>query len=160
HLLLNKQVAKAERPKTLFVSEEPDFKFPKLEDSFLENAYDELELLGFPLCSPFDLIVDVAEECILSSELSANPGRVVYMLGYVVAVKDARTVHNDRMNFATFIDREGRFFDSTHFPQVVANFPFRGRGMYLLRGKVAEEFGYYSLETYSMKKIPFRARGY
>jgi len=160
HLLLNKQVAKAERPKTLFASEEPDFKFPHLEDSFLENAYDELELLGFSLCSPFELIEEVNEDLVLATDLPEHLGKMINMLGYVVAVKDARTVHNDRMNFATFIDRNGHFFDSTHFPQVVSRYPFRGRGMYLLRGKVAEEFGYFSLETHTMKKIPFKPRGY
>jgi DNA polymerase III alpha subunit len=160
HLLLNKQAAKAEKPKTLFACEEPEFKFPRLEDSFLENAYDELELLGFPLCSPFELIEEVKEQVVRASDLASHLGQHVNMLGYVVAVKDARTIHNDRMNFATFIDQEGHFFDSTHFPQVVSRYPFRGRGMYLLNGKVAEEFGYFSLETHTMRKIPFRPRGY
>jgi DNA-directed DNA polymerase III PolC len=160
HLLLNKQPAKAERLPALFMAEEPDYKFPKLEDTFLEDAYDQLELLGFPLCSPFELIEPIEEQTLVASQLPDFLGKHVAMLGYVVAVKDARTVKNDRMNFATFVDRDGYFFDSTHFPQVVQRFPFRGRGMYLIRGKVAVEFGYYSLEATSMKKIPFIHRGY
>ena len=160
HLLLNKQAAKAERPASLFLAEEPDYQFPSLQDSFLEDAYDELELLGFPLCSPFDLIDEPGDVGVLAANMPALLGKQVSILGYVVAVKDTRTVNNDRMNFATFIDRAGYFFDTTNFPQVVQRFPFRGRGMYLVRGKVAEEFGFYSLETTSMQKIPFRGRGY
>lgn len=160
HLLLNKQTVKAERPVGLFVAEEPDFSFPALEDSFIEDAYDEIELLGFSLCSPFDLMEQVNENTILSHDLPALLGMHVKLLGFLVAVKETRTIKGDRMNFATFIDREGYFFDSTHFPQVVQQHPFRGRGMYLIRGKVAEEFGYFSLEATSMQKIAFKQRGY
>lgn len=160
HMLLNKQPAKAEKPVSLFAVEDSSYSFPELLDSFLEDAYDELELLGFPLCSPFDLLEDFDDETVVASQLQGLLGKHVKMLGYVVAVKNTKTVKGDRMNFATFIDREGYFFDSTHFPQVVQRYPFRGRGIYLISGKVAEEFGYFSLEATSMRKLPFKHRGY
>ena len=64
------------------------------------------------------------------------------------------------MNFATFTDEEGYFFDSTHFPQVIRDYPFRGRGIYLIKGRVAEEFGFFSLEATELHKIPYKPRGY
>ncbi|MEX1189835.1 MAG: DNA polymerase III subunit alpha, partial [Bacteroidia bacterium] len=98
HLLLNKQPAKAERAPALFLAEEPEYTFPKLEDTFLEDAYDQLELLGFPLCSPFDLIESIEEETVVASQLPLLLGRQVAMLGYFIAVKDAITIKNDMMN--------------------------------------------------------------
>jgi DNA polymerase-3 subunit alpha len=35
---------------------------------------------------------------------------------------------------------------------VAAKYPFRGRGIYTLTGKVMEEFGYYTLEVQTMEK--------
>jgi DNA polymerase-3 subunit alpha len=151
---------KVEKPAQLFHANEPDYKFPDLEDSFIENAYDEIELLGFPLCSPFDLIATTKDESIRAKELCNNLGKQVQILGSVVAVKDTRTVKGERMNFATFVDQDGYFFDSTHFPQVVKQSPFRGRGIYRLNGKVACEFGFFSLEASYMEKIPYLTRGY
>lgn len=160
HLVVNKTNVKVEKPAQLFHANEPDYKFPDLEDSFIENAYDEIELLGFPLCSPFDLIATPKEESIRAKELSNNLGKQVIILGSVVAVKDTRTVKGERMNFATFVDQDGYFFDSTHFPQVVKQSPFRGRGIYSIKGKVACEFGFFSLEASYMEKVPYLARGY
>jgi DNA polymerase-3 subunit alpha len=95
-----------------------------------------------------------------ANELPLKKGKAVELLGAVVAVKDTRTVKGDRMNFATFVDEQGYFFDTVHFPPVIARFPFRGRGMYRISGKVCEEFGFFSVETVSMEKIPYKARGY
>jgi len=160
HLLLNKTAVKAEKPAQLFQVEEPSYQFPALEDTFIENAYDEIELLGFPLCSPFELIEQPKANFCMASELPLKKGKAVELLGAVVAVKDTRTVKGDRMNFATFVDEQGYFFDTVHFPPVIARFPFRGRGMYRISGKVSEEFGFFSVETVSMEKIPYKARGY
>jgi DNA polymerase III alpha subunit len=160
HLLLNKTVVKAEKPAQLFQVEEPGYQFPALEDTFIENAYDEIELLGFPLCSPFELIERPNVNFCMASELPLKKGRAVELLGAVVAVKDTRTVKGERMNFATFVDEQGYFFDTVHFPPVIARYPFRGRGMYRISGKVCEEFGFFSVETVSMEKIPYKARGY
>lgn len=160
HLLLNKVAAKAERPASLFVAEEPQYRFPSLEDTLIENAYDEIELLGFPLCSPFLLVDKPEEPLVRARDLPQLLGKKVSLLGNVVAVKDTKTVKGDRMNFATFTDEEGYFFDSTHFPQVIRDYPFRGRGIYLIKGRVAEEFGFFSLEATELHKIPYKPRGY
>jgi DNA-directed DNA polymerase III PolC len=160
HLLLNKTAVKVEKHAELFRVEEPGYQFPALEDAFIENAYDEIELLGFPLCSPFELIERPKGNFSMASELPSRKGQAVELLGAVVAVKDTRTVKGERMNFATFVDERGYFFDTVHFPPVIARFPFRGRGMYRISGKVCEEFGFFSVEAAVMEKIPYKARGY
>jgi DNA polymerase-3 subunit alpha len=58
------------------------------------------------------------------------------------------------MNFGCFLDKEGRFFDTTSFPAVAAKYPYRGRGVYEIEGTVAEEFGFYSIEVMSVRRVP------
>ena len=59
------------------------------------------------------------------------------------------------MFFGTFMDREGVFFDSVHFPLSAQQYPFRGGGIYTLRGKVSEDFGHITLEAHYMVKVPY-----
>jgi DNA polymerase-3 subunit alpha len=61
------------------------------------------------------------------------------------------------MNFGSFIDAEGNFFDTTHFSMSLKTWPFKGSGTYLILGKVVEEFGFPSLEVEKMAKLPIRA---
>ncbi|MDZ7777704.1 MAG: hypothetical protein U5L09_19855 [Bacteroidales bacterium] len=58
------------------------------------------------------------------------------------------------MNFGTFVDVHGEFFDTVHFSASLKKHPFRGYGIYLLYGKIVEEFGYASLEVEKMAKMP------
>ena len=51
------------------------------------------------------------------------------------------------MHFGTFIDQKGNFIDTTHFPYTVKKYPFRGRGVYRIIGKVVEEFGEYVVSS-------------
>jgi DNA polymerase-3 subunit alpha len=76
------------------------------------------------------------------------------MLGHLVTIKYVKTIKKDYMHFATFVDSVGNFFDTVHFPNSVKAYPFRGDGIYLLLGKVMEEFGYLSLEVHKMAKMP------
>ena len=76
------------------------------------------------------------------------------MLGYYVHKKNAITSRKEMMHFGTFLDIDGFFLDSVHFPQVAKKYPFRGRGIYKITGKVVEEFGYYSLEAQEMELLP------
>ena len=59
------------------------------------------------------------------------------------------------MQFGTWLDREGHFIDTTHFPPIAAKYPFRGKGIYELHGKVVEEFDFLSLEMISMRKLQY-----
>ena len=60
------------------------------------------------------------------------------------------------MTFGTWLDEEGRYFDTTHFPISLDRYPFQGKGLYLIHGKVTEDFGFASLETDAMEKLPYR----
>ena len=80
------------------------------------------------------------------------------MICYLVTTKYTRTKRGDEMRFGTWLDRDGFFFDTTHFPNETKMFPFRGRGCYRITGRVAEEFGFYSLEVTAMHKLDFITR--
>jgi DNA polymerase-3 subunit alpha len=51
--------------------------------------------------------------------------------------------------------REGEFFDTVHFPDQVRKTPFRGRGIYRIRGRLSSEFGFVSLEVHSLERLPY-----
>lgn len=134
------------------------FRLPRLEYNLLEDVYDEIELLGFPITySYFDLLNTSFRGDILAHEMAGRVGKTVRMLGLLVTIKYVRTVKREWMHFGTFIDVNGRFFDTVHFPKVVNEFPFRGDGVYLLKGKIAEEFGFPSMNVEKMAKMPLRA---
>jgi len=45
-----------------------------------------------------------------------------------------------------------------HFPDSLKNYPFKGPGIYLILGRVVEEFGFPSVEVEKMAKLPYKAR--
>jgi len=184
---------------TLFAKEEKTFTLPELEHSRLEDAYDEIELLGFPLTlSYFEMLeVNVEErgakskgqgisdstvseadfrlpnsditrlpaataycqpnkQGISASNMPVHTGKRVQMFGSLVCIKYVSTIRKEIMHFGTFFDCNGQFFDTVHFPPVVKKYPFRGYGIYLLTGKIVEEFGFASLEVEHMEKLPMK----
>jgi DNA polymerase-3 subunit alpha len=134
------------------------FELPVLEDGEFDQAFDEIELMGFPLCSPFDILDNqtVAVEGIVAADMRQCLGRMVVMVGYYVCRKDVRTVKKELMHFGTWLDRDGHLFDTVHFPNFLKSSPFRGRGVYRIEGKVVEEYGFPSLEVVKMERLPFR----
>ena len=52
---------------------------------------------------------------------------------------------------------QGEFFDTTHFPQSLKHYPFKGYGVYLIFGKVVEEFGFPSIEVEKLAKLPIKS---
>ena len=128
---------------------------PKLEESRYEQAFDEMELLGFPLCSPFDLLPARSFGEIAAAEMPEHTGQTVRMLGYFITRKNVTTVNRKLMNFGTWIDRAGHFFDTIHFPPCLAKYPFMGIGCYLVQGKIVEDFDFPSLEVEKMAKLPY-----
>jgi DNA polymerase III alpha subunit len=153
HLLINR--GKTETARTLFNPEPKKFVMPPFEQSRLEDAYDEIELLGFPVTLTwFDMLQTGFRGEATVAELKGMVGRRVRMVGQLVNVKYIKTVKNEWMNFGCFIDRSGEFFDTSHFSQSLVSWPFRGSGIYLIQGKVVEEFGSVSLEVEKMAKLP------
>lgn len=198
-LTLLHRPAKSSAVGDLFIAKVDEPRLPELVQFPLADAYDELELLGFPLCDPFLLVemrsddgksgvrmhlpvLDRAgrvmgkvrdkattveraphpatnneEPTTLSArDMPAHKGQRVTMLGYMIHVKTTTTSSGSYMSFGSFIDPAGDFWDSTQFPRVAEQYPFRGRGVYLLTGHVEEEFGHYSLRTERMEKLPWK----
>lgn len=153
HMLLGK-TQKVTTP-TLFKQGAKNFELPALEHNPLEDAYDEIELLDFPVSmSYFDMLKTRFRGEIMANTLMNCLGHQVRMVGLLVTIKYVRTIRNDIMQFVTFIDHEGEFFDVVMFPDVLKQNPTKGRGVYLILGKVVEEFGYPSVEVQRMAKLP------
>lgn len=137
----------------LFDTEPNEIPLPALQRETLEDAYDEMELLGFPLCDPFKLIEDPRQGTTDARDLSRKVHQKVCITGYCVTTKDTRTMKGETMHFGTFYDRNGDVFDTVHFPDIATKYPFRGRGFYEIQGNVIEDFGVFMIEVSSMKKV-------
>lgn len=59
------------------------------------------------------------------------------------------------MCFGTFMDREGAFVDTVHFPDSLRRYPFQKNGFYILEGKVVTEYEVTTLEISYMRKIGY-----
>ncbi|MBK6550969.1 MAG: DNA polymerase III subunit alpha [Flavobacteriales bacterium] len=187
--LMHRGPSNASTDGDLFITKVEEPKLPELKHYPLADAYDELELLGFPLRDPFTLVDQVPAignrfpmvgrdgrlmgkvsggdnpqrstlnsqpPTISAHQMPAHKGKHVTMLGYMIHVKTTTTNSGSYMSFGSFIDPAGDFWDSTQFPSVAAQYPFRGRGVYILKGYVEEEFGHYSLRTQVVEKLPWK----
>ncbi len=139
--------------------DDDDIQLPSLAEGEFDQAFDEIELLGFPLRPIFDLLKDPEryqgdEVFIRASDLKKHVGKLVHILGYYVCRKDVRTKHRQLMHFGTWLDVEGMFFDTTHFPDTLQKAPFRGKGIYRITGKVVEDFGFPSVDVITMEMLP------
>jgi hypothetical protein len=54
----------------------------------------------------------------------------------------------------TFLDADGNFFETTHFPNSTPSYPFRGHGCYLISGQVVQDFGFPGIEVKQFDKLP------
>ncbi len=150
HLMLSKN-KRLEYPK-LFPPKQQKFKIPKLNTTHLETAFEQWELLGFPLCSPFDLLLEEPKSKNGQHHLLCYLNKNIDIYGYLVTVKNTRTHHGKRMYFATFLDQFGEVFDTVLFPPTAAKYKFRGKGIYRSYGKVVSEFGFLSIVVSKMQK--------
>ena len=57
------------------------------------------------------------------------------------------------MYFGNFLDYDGDFIDTVHFPPVAKRFPFRGKGIYCITGKVTEEFDCINVDVTKMERL-------
>ena len=135
------------------IAAEKESQLPALDINSREDAFEQMELLGFSLSSPFLLLEQKPASDIKVKELGRHIGKTVEITGYFITHKIIRTKHRKLMSFATWIDEEGYFFDTTHFPQVLEKYPFTGPGCYSIQGKVVEEFGFPSIEVSTIRHI-------
>lgn len=156
HLRLSATRSAAQKT-VLFAPPVTAHSLPVLDDQLIEDAYDELELLGFPLCSPFDMAAQPVTGGVQARGLASFAGQQVEITGYFVNSKQVMTIKNELMLFGCFIDREGMFFDTTHFPDSLRRYPVQGRGLYRIRGLVTTDFGVPTLEVSVMERLPVQA---
>ncbi|OCA77113.1 DNA polymerase III subunit alpha [Chryseobacterium artocarpi] len=139
--------------------EEPikDFKFPELKRNRFEDAFDEIEILSFPVsCTPFDLLQTKYRGTVMAKDLTDHHKKEVKMLAYLISRKHVPT-KKGTMFFGTWIDVEGNYFDTAHFPDCLEKYPFQGGGCYLLLGIVEVDFHFPTITITKMAKMPFIA---
>ncbi len=147
----NKQQVPAHQ--SMFNEPPVEFHLPQLPQHPLEDALQEMQLLGFPLCNVFELVDDDPAKYAPAKELAAFIGKQVTLLGYYVTEKQVRTIKGESMFFGTFLDAAGDWIDTVHFPDAARRYPLQGKGFYRLAGKVMEEFGAYSIDVFRLEKI-------
>ncbi|MDP3360258.1 MAG: DNA polymerase III subunit alpha [Lutibacter sp.] len=152
YMKVNK-VCLEEHVSTLFKSEKIMYNTPKLSCSNFEDAFDEIQYLGFPLCSPFDLLTQPIHQQLVASDLVHYIGKNVTVYGYYITAKRVNTSKGDLMYFGNFTDVKGEHIDTVHFPPAAKKYPFKGRGVYELTGKVTEEFDCITVEIEKMEKL-------
>jgi DNA polymerase III alpha subunit len=134
-----------------------EYELPKLERSEFEDAFDEIELLSFPVsCSPFDLLQTKFRGDVMSKDLLKHHKKTVRMLAYLISRKHVPTKMG-AMYFGTWIDVEGEMFDTAHFTDSLAKYPFQGGGCYLLLGNVEVDYHFPTITVTKMAKMPFIA---
>jgi len=148
----NKKTPLADKA-ALFPEPALTFNFPRIEQSSREDALQEIEMLGFPLCSRFDLLVNQYRGEIKAIDMVNNIGQKVRMVGYLTNTKSSTTRHGQYMQFGSFIDDENGTFEAVLFPQVYRQYPLLEKAVYALTGKITEEFGVTSLQVESVEKL-------
>lgn len=159
HLKVNKS-AHPTAGQDLFRLAPKEYEIPSLSHSREEAIFDQIELLNFPLLSPFEIVLPdpVSERSrrtpfVLAKDLHQFKDQNVWVKGYLIHAKKTTTSKGERMFFGTFLDEEGEWLDTVHFPQIAAQFPFRGRGVYKVYGTVLIEYDCTNIEVISMEKM-------
>jgi len=158
HSLLNRgKKNEQHKTKALFATPTKDFVLPKLEHTPVDDAFDEIELIEFPITlSYFDLLETSFRSTVIARNLNKMVGARVRILGNLATLKYVRTIKKELMIFGTFIDIEDEFFDTVHFPNTLKKYPFAGNGVYLILGVVTEEFGFASITVEKFAKLPIK----
>lgn len=142
----------------LFEVEKLTYQLPNLETSWIDDAYEEKELLGFTLRPPFYLLKNKTTSAMRAMDLKNYCNKEVTITGYLITIKYAHTYKGEQMFFGTFIDEDGYWIDTVHFPPVAKAYPFRGRACYSITGVVKEEFGFYCIEVTKQERLEFYDR--
>ncbi|WP_179354379.1 DNA polymerase III subunit alpha [Winogradskyella vidalii] len=149
---LNAKGGKSNQAK-LFKSQHKEFKLPKLDSTWIEDAYDEMELLGFPLCGYFSLIEEKTSNGVFASNMRDHVGKKILIYGSLVTTRYNRTSQGKLMRLSTFVDFAGDYFDAVHFSNVVEKYPINGLGIYACYGIVKERFDFCSISIVFSKKM-------
>ena len=154
HSIVN-PIKKFSGTKHLFDEAPKTYDLPALHNSNIDDMFDEIELFGYTLNTPFSLLKEPIKSTLLSKDLMHFENKLVEIVGYLVTTKPTRTSGGQRMYFGTFIDQEGMWLDTVHFPPSASAFPFRGKGCYKIVGKVTTEFSFRTIEVSELHRLAF-----
>ncbi|GAB7089663.1 DNA polymerase III subunit alpha [Marinifilum fragile] len=140
--------------RTLFQAEVKEFELPELWKHKLEDAFDELELLGLSVQSPFRLVKGDLPSALKACHLPRLINRYIRIVGFLIHRKPTKANNGKIMYFGTWIDLDGHWLDTVHFPPVAKGYPFRGPGCYVIEGRVMDEYGFLSIEVSKMERMP------
>ena len=101
-LYYSQAAARIPATEELFDIEPSEYPLPVFEYDDIENAFDEIELIGFPLQDPFHLLPAADHGDTHAAHLMKRIGANVVMTGYVVTTKDTGTKGGQLMHFGTF----------------------------------------------------------
>ncbi|WP_316795517.1 DNA polymerase III subunit alpha [Pedobacter agri] len=140
---------------TLFEEPTKEYQLPILKRDVFEDAFDEIELLQFPVSvTPFDLLQTKYRGSVMAKDLVNHHKKQVKMLAYLISRKHVPTKRG-QMFFGTWIDVEENYFDTAHFSDSLEKYPFQGGGCYLLLGNVEVDFHFPTVTVIQMAKMPF-----
>lgn len=137
-----------------------DFTLPELNDDPVDDLYDQMEILNFCITNPFALADADPKDFVPARDMQNHKGKTITMFAYFIARKHVITKNDDAMFFGTFVDSELNWIDTVHFPDSAKRHPLHNSGFYKVKGRVAEDFGVFSLEVQYMEKIGYRNRSY
>ena len=119
---LQKKNSKHTVDSLLFKETPVAFQLPALSQQPLDDAIDEIELIGFPLCNVFEVLDDDPNKYLPAKDIEKHLGKEVNVLGYLFITKPVCTIKNDTMYFHTFIDAKGDWLDAVCFPQTTIRY--------------------------------------
>jgi DNA polymerase-3 subunit alpha len=156
---LHKKNVKHTTGNTLFIEKPLSFSLPVLRQLPSEDAMDEIELLGFPVCNVFDLVDANISLYTEAKNIKNYLGKNVTVIGFLITSKPVRTIKQEVMYFHTFIDAAGDWLDTVFFPDATKYYNVTGRGFYEIQGKVIEEFGVFIVDVHQCKKVGMKRSG-
>ena len=129
---------------------------PRIPDySEEEKLKLEAEVLGFTASShPLALYGRRAEGLIEAREIARHRNMEVELVGWLVCTKLARTARGAYMRFLTFEDTSDTF-EAVMFPPAYRRYGrlLNGPGPYVVRGRVNEERGAFTVNVKSLKSM-------
>ena len=131
----------------LFKTKQINYVIPDIKTNSIIEAYDQMELFGFPLSSRFALLEIPPKEYLLAKDLPAYLNKKVVIYGQLITAKGTPTQDKRLMFFGTFFDVEGTIFDTVHFPNISEKYSIRSQGVYKIIGKVSVDMDFYSIEV-------------
>jgi DNA polymerase III alpha subunit len=144
----------------LFTEAPVEIQLPPLHDHPLDDLYDQMEILGFTLSNPFELVDDDPAKYTPASKMGEHVQKIITVLAYYIARKGVVTKNRDQMFFGTFVDSNLDWIDTVHFPDSAKNYPLHSGGFYRITGKVTEDFDAYTLEVQKMIRVAYHPRSY